>query len=61
MIVKKHNFLTGMEVEMDLPVTQEQLDRYEYGDELAQDVFPELSPEYREFIISGIKPDEWDK
>jgi len=50
-----------MEVEMDLPVTQEQLDRYEYGDELAQDVFPELSPEYREFIISGFKPDEWDK
>lgn len=31
------------------------------GSVLAQDFFPELSGELREFLISGITPTEWNK
>ena len=40
-------------------VTRDQMYRHQ-NKELAQDVFPELSNEQREFIISGITPDEWN-
>ena len=45
---------------MDLDVTQEQLDRYAEGRELLQNVFPNLRPDEREFIKSGITPEEWN-
>jgi hypothetical protein len=46
----------------DLPITQEQLDRYMDGTGvLCQDAFPHLAPEQREFIISGITPWEWNR
>ena len=44
---------------MDLPVTEEQMQRYNRG-ELAQRVFPNLSADEREFIISGATADIWD-
>jgi len=43
---------------MNLNVTEEQLIRQKQG-ELVQDVFPELSADEREFLISGITPEEW--
>jgi len=46
---------------MELPITQENLDTYEtVGDILIQDAFPNLSVEQREFILSGITPQEWN-
>ena len=45
---------------IDLDITAEQLARYENGEELIQNVFPNLSPEHREFIKTGITPEEWD-
>jgi len=32
-----------------------------HGDKLAQDAFPFLSHTEREFLISGITPDEWNE
>ena len=47
---------------MELPITQEHLDIYEtVGDILVQDAFPNLDIGQREFLISGITPDEWTK
>lgn len=46
---------------MDLNVTQEQLDQYESGDVLIQDVFPHLTPAEREFIMTGITEEEWNQ
>tara|TARA_B110000914_G_C15177290_1_gene315640 strand:+ start:240 stop:404 length:165 start_codon:yes stop_codon:yes gene_type:complete len=43
---------------MDLDVTHEELKRHEEG-ELAHNVWPLLSPDDREFLISGITPEEW--
>ena len=46
---------------MELPITQEHLDIYEtVGDILIQDAFPNLNEEQREFILSGITPQEWN-
>ena len=58
MEVSRTSILTGKTHTMDLPVTLKQLQRHANG-ELAQLVFPYLTPEQREFIISGITPEEW--
>lgn len=63
-IARKSPF-TGIENVMDLPVTQSDLDRCwslsKTGTEHVQDVFPQLSPGEREFLISGITPEEWEE
>ena len=43
-----------------LPITQAELDAYQTGGKLIQQVFPHLSDEQREFILTGITQDEWD-
>lgn len=60
MKVTRKSKLSGKEHVMDLPVTQEQLDRYATGNFLVQDVFPNLDADQREFLITGITPEEWD-
>jgi len=44
---------------MDIDVTDEQLLRWQSG-ELIQKVMPHLSPDEREFIMTGITSQEWD-
>jgi len=60
MLVYKKNGFTGNICSMDLPVTQKQLDIYENTNTLVQDVFPDLTPDQREFLISGFLPGEFD-
>jgi hypothetical protein len=50
--------LTGKVATLDLHVTVEQLAEYETGAFL-QEVFRHLPPPEREFIKSGITPEEW--
>ena len=58
--IKKTSKLTGIERSRSLPITQEQLDQWASGD-LIQNVFPDLSVDDREFIMTGVTADEWDK
>ncbi len=44
---------------MDLPVTPEQLEAWRQG-VLIQHVMPQLSAAEREFLISGVTPEEWE-
>lgn len=60
MIVKRTSAFSGKQREMDLPVTQEQLNKYASGMYKIQDVFPNLTPDQREFIKTGITAEEWD-
>lgn len=49
---------------LDLNVTQEQLDRFDVRretGEYVQTIFPHLSAEDREFILSGITGEQWKK
>ena len=52
--------LTGIIHSMEVPCTQRELDEYHKGERLIQDIMPHVSPQLREFIISGITPQEWD-
>ena len=58
--VKRQSILTGEWHEMELPITEAELVEYEEGGDLVQNKFPHLTPDQREFIISGSTPDEWD-
>jgi hypothetical protein len=59
MIITRRSPFTGVENQMDIPITQEELVRLE-GGELIQAVIPHLSIDQREFLITGITPTEWD-
>ncbi len=61
MLIERASILSGSVSAMDLPVTQEQLDLYFHGDILLQDAFPQLSLTEREFIKTGITPEEWEQ
>jgi hypothetical protein len=43
----------------DIDITDRELLRIMQGNELIQNVVPHLSPEDREFLITGITPEEW--
>ena len=46
---------------MDLDVTQEQLDRFARREGLIQNIFPNLTPPEREFILTGYTQADWEK
>ena len=59
--VTRQSVITKKINTMELPITQEHLDIYEtVGDMLIQDAFPNLNVEQREFLLSGITPQEWN-
>ena len=61
MLVTRVSVISRKENTMDLDVTQDQLNRYELGLGLIQNIFPNLSCEEREFIKTGITPQEWEE
>jgi hypothetical protein len=58
MNVTRKSLISGKLHTLDLPVTEAELRAYEEG-ALLQDAFPHLPPPQREFIKSGITPEEW--
>ena len=60
MLVMRISPLTGEVHEMDLDITPASLELYDDFGVLLQDAFPNLSPAEREFIKTGITPEEWD-
>jgi len=51
--------LTGQSNQMELPLWKRHLDAWA-GGMLIQDAMPHLSAEQREFLMTGITPDEWN-
>ena len=45
---------------MEIDVTLEQLSSWQVDGILIQDAMPHLPPDEREFIKTGITPEEWD-
>ena len=55
--------LSGKTHTLDLNVTLDQMERFEVRKitgEYVQTIFPELPKEEREFILTGITPEEWN-
>ena len=59
MLIERTSMISGKTNSMELPITNAQLDRWT-GGELIQNVFPDLSVDQREFLMTGITPEEWD-
>jgi len=58
--VTKTSMLSGKENDMVLPLRQGQIEHWLDTCMLVQDAFPQLSADAREFLISGITPEEWN-
>ena len=61
MIIKKISSISGKMNSMDIPITKEQYKDWQSGRTPVQVFFPQLSIDEREFLISGITPEEWDE
>ena len=60
MQITRISLLTGKTHQKDIPVNPELLRAYEEGKGLVQDLFPDLSSEDREFLMTGITKEEWE-
>ena len=54
------SLLSGVTRTRDIPCTQAQYDAWKAGTHI-QDAMPDVSPEDREFLISGTTQEEWDE
>lgn len=61
MLVTRKSILTGRVHTRDLPITQEQLWDIEAREKPIQLAAPYLTAEHREFLLTGITPDEWNQ
>tara|TARA_R100000951_G_scaffold28348_1_gene24314 strand:- start:274 stop:477 length:204 start_codon:yes stop_codon:yes gene_type:complete len=60
MKVTRTSAFTGVTRTLDLNISEQKLQDWEEGELLAQDAFPNLDDEEREFIMTGITPEEWN-
>ena len=58
--ITKTSMLSGLQSSMDLPVRQGHIDHW-LGGALIQDAMPHLDADQREFLMTGITPDEWNE
>ena len=58
MLITRKSLISGNINTMSLPITEEQYTAWEQGT-LVQDAMPHLSPDEREFVMTGITPTEW--
>ncbi len=64
MLVSRTSRISGEVHTLELDITSEQLDRIEnrFGSkELIQDIVPHRSIDEREFLMTGITSEEWNK
>ncbi len=59
MLIKRKSPFSGLNHEMEIDVTEAQLAEWQSGT-LIQHAMPSLTPDEREFIMTGITPEEWD-
>lgn len=59
MQVTRTSIISGIERTVEIAVTDHQLQRWQAG-ELIQKAMPDLRPDEREFIMTGIVDSEWN-
>lgn len=59
MQITKVSPLTGRENTLDIPVSEEQLARWRLGEGPIQNIMPELTPDQREFLMTGYTKEDW--
>lgn len=60
MKITRTSMFSGITREREIDITEDQLTRWA-GGELIQKVCPYLSADDREFLMTGVTPEEWDQ
>ena len=60
MLIVRISPISGKTTKMDLPIPNSDMLDWLSGGKLIQEAFPYLTPDGREFILTGITPEEWD-
>jgi hypothetical protein len=60
MMITKESGISGIEHTRSIPCTQYQLDKWQVDGQLIQQAMPHLSADDREFLMTGITPQEWE-
>jgi hypothetical protein len=60
-IVRAQSPVTGDMNEMTMPTTEARILDWMRNGTMIQDALPELSPDQREFLLTGFTPEDWDK
>ena len=58
MKVSRRSPITGLKNTMEIPVTERQIVEWQAGT-LIQQAMPNLTPDQREFLMTGLTPDDW--
>lgn len=61
MQVTRYSPVSRRQNTLEINCTEEEIAAWANSSQLIQDAFPHLSPGEREFLLSGITPDEWEK
>ena len=59
MLIKRVSNMSGIEHEMEIDITEQQLQKWKDG-MLIQHAMPALTADEREFLMTGITSEEWD-
>ena len=60
MNITRTSLLSNITRTIDIPVTPEQLEAWRIRGVHIQDAMPNLTPDQREFFLTGITKEEWD-
>jgi hypothetical protein len=60
MLITRTSPLSGINREMELDITDEQMTAWKDG-MVIQEAMPNLSADEREFLLTGITKEEWEK
>lgn len=61
MYIKRKSVISGIERTRNIPVNPDDYMAWQAGLGSIQDLMPYLADNDREFILSGITPEEWDE
>jgi hypothetical protein len=59
--ITRRSPITSTITTLTLPITFAQFDAWQREGELIQRAFPHLTPDQREFLLTGITPAEWER
>lgn len=60
MKISRESIVSGKVNTMELNITESQIKKYQDG-ALIQDAFPNLDVNEREFLLTGMTPEEWEQ
>jgi hypothetical protein len=60
MYIKRKSVITGIERTLSIPVNPDDYTSWQTGLGTIEELMPYLTDTDRDFILSGITPDEWD-